>query len=96
MPKRRSKLEIVLGVLSVVADGSDKPTHIMYAMNMSWNPTQKILSNLVELGLLEVEYSEGRGRSKRRYMITEKGIKIIDYYDNASNIMPIEKLCFGE
>jgi len=96
MSRRRSRLEIVLSVLSVVADGSDKPTHIMYATNMSWNSTQKILSKLVELGLLEVEHSQDRGRSRRRYMITEKGIKIIDYYDNASDIMPIEKLCSGE
>ncbi len=92
MSKRRSRLEIVLSVLSVVADGSDKPTHIMYATNMSWHSTQKILSKLVELGLLKVEHSQDRGRSKRRYMITEKGIKIIDYYDKAKEIMPIEKI----
>ena len=92
MPKRRSRLEIVLNVLSVVADGRDKPTHIMYANNMSWNSTQDVLSKLVELGLLEVKYKQGRRRSTRRYVITEKGINVIDYYDKAGEIMPIEKL----
>jgi len=92
MPKRRSRLEIVLSVLSVVADGRDKPTHIMYANNMSWQATQNILSKLVALELLEVRYNQGRGRSSRRYGITEKGIKIIDYYVKAGEIMPIEKL----
>jgi len=92
MSKRRSKLEIVLIVLSGIADGLDKPTHIMYAANMSWKSTQKILSQLVEQGLLEVEYNQDKGRSNRRYGITEKGINIIDYFEKAREIMPVEKL----
>jgi len=92
MSKRRSKLEIILTVLSIVADGVDKPTRIMYATNTSWTSNQNMLSELVELGLIEVEYTQGKRRSNRRYVITDKGIKIIDYYDKASEIIPIESL----
>ncbi len=92
MSKRRSRLEIVLNVLSVVAEGLDKPTRIMYAANMSWTSKQKMLSQLVELGLLEVVYNQGDRRSNRRYKITEKGINVIEYFDEAREIMPVEKI----
>ncbi len=48
MQRRRSKLDIVLIVLGAVRRGMDKPTRIMYAANLSWKPTQKILDNLVD------------------------------------------------
>jgi len=92
MSKRRSKLEIVLSVLSVIADGRAKPTHIMYATNMSWKSTQKVLSKLVTLGLLEVEIKQGKRRPNKLYEITEKGRNIIDYYAKAGDIIPIEKI----
>ena len=73
MSKRRSRLEITLTILSAILDGVDKPTRIMYAANMSWKPVQRILSHLVEQGLLlEVINTESR-QSKRRYHITDKG-----------------------
>ncbi|MHA2069350.1 MAG: winged helix-turn-helix domain-containing protein, partial [Candidatus Thorarchaeota archaeon] len=52
MSKRRSKLEIILTILSAVKQGVDKPTRIMYAANMSWKPVQRMLTHLVEQGLL--------------------------------------------
>ena len=56
MPGRRSRLDLVLKVLGVVTDGVDKPTRIMYAANLSWKPTQRILNSLVQQGLLrEIE-----------------------------------------
>jgi len=86
MSKHRSRLEVVLTVLSVVADGSDKPTHIMYSANMSWTLTQSILSQLVKQGLLEVRTASES--SRRRYTITEKGFNVIDYFDKAKEILP--------
>lgn len=96
MSKRRSKLEIVLTVLSAVANGVDKPTRIMYATNTSWTSIQNILSELVEQGSLEVEYNQGKGRSNRRYMITEKGINIIDYFDKAKELQLLEVVYAGD
>ena len=92
MSKRRSRLEITLTILSTILDGVDKPTRIMYAANMSWKPVQRILSHLVEQGLLEkISNTESR-QSRIRYQITEKGKKVIDYFENAEEIMPLEDI----
>lgn len=89
---RRSKLEIRLNILSAVKDGVDKPTRIMYAANMSWKPVQKILSHLVDQGLLEERVNVGNRQSKRRYTITEKGVRVLDYFEKAKEILPIENV----
>ena len=92
MSKRRSRLEIVLIVLEAIRDGVDKPTRIMYAANMSWAPVQRVLSGLVEQGLvLELSNTKSR-QSKKRYEITEKGEKILEYFDGANEIVAIEEL----
>jgi len=87
MSKRRSMLDIVLDVLSVVRDGVDKPTRIMYAANLSWRPTQRILKMMVERGLLKVVETEGDGRTKRRYLITERGLNILEYFERAKELL---------
>jgi predicted transcriptional regulator len=89
---RRSKLDIVLNVLSAVKGGVDKPTRIMYAANLSWRPIQKILASMVEQGLLEEVTETGSKRSKRRYEITEKGVDVLRYFDNAKNLIDLEIL----
>ncbi len=92
MSKRRSKLEAILTILSAIMDGVDKPTRIMYAANMSWKQTQRILSHLVEQGLIvEVPSTKGR-QSRRLYKITEKGEKVLDYFERANDIMPLEDI----
>jgi len=89
MERRRTRLEIMLNVLGAVHDGVDKPTRIMYAANMSWNPTKKILEKLVGEGFLEV-YEEPSGkRSKKRYQITEKGIKVLRYFYGAQELISL-------
>ena len=88
MSRRRSRLEIILSILSAVREGMDKPTRIMYAANLSWKPIQKILSNLVEQGLLEMRMTSGL--SKRRYVITEKGVNTLDYFERAKEILPMD------
>jgi len=96
MSPRRSKLEIRLKILAAVRDGVDKPTRIMYAANMSWKPVQRILSHLVEQGLLaEVINTESR-QSKRRYNITERGVMVLEYFEKAKEIMPIEDVYAGD
>jgi len=96
MSPRRSQLEIRLNILSAVKDGVDKPTRIMYAANMSWKPVQRILSHLVEQGLLEVRMNVESRQSKKRYVITEKGTNVLDYFDKAREILPIEGLYSGD
>jgi len=86
MSRRRSRLEIMLGILAAIKGGVDKPTRIMYAVNLSWKPTKKILSDLVEQSLLEVRIASGL--SKKRYVITEKGVNVLDYFEKAKEILP--------
>jgi predicted transcriptional regulator len=90
MSPRRSKLEIRLKILAAVKQGVEKPTRIMYAANMSWKPVQLMLSHLVEQGLLLEVIDTGNKQSKRRYQITEKGEKILDYFEKAKDILPLE------
>ena len=89
MSERRSKLEIMLKVLEAVREGVDKPTRIMYAVNMSWNPTQEVLARLVEDGLIRVTEESGGRRSKKRYEITEKGANVIRYFQGVKALINI-------
>ncbi len=90
MSRRRSKLVIALSVLSSVRDGLDKPTRIMYASNMSWKPTRRILASLVGQGLLREILVSGSGRSRARYEITEKGLNVLDYFSGAKALLDVE------
>jgi predicted transcriptional regulator len=96
MSPRRSQLEIRLNILSAVRDGVDKPTRIMYAANMSWKPVQRILSHLVEQGLLEVRMNTESRQSKKRYVLTDKGANVIDYFEKAKEILPFEEVYAGD
>lgn len=92
MSHRRSKLEIQLNILSSVMNGVDKPTRIMYAANMSWRPVQRNLSYLVDKGLLERQVNLESSKSKSRYVITEKGIHVLEYFKKAREILPIKEI----
>ena len=92
MSLRRSKLEILLDVLSAVSNGVNKPTRIMYSANLSCNPVQKILERLVDQGLLKEIEKTGSKRTKKKYTITEQGVNVIRYFEDAKNLIEIENL----
>ena len=79
-------------MLSAVRDGVDKPTRIMYASNLSWMPTQRILRSLVEKGFLREIENTGSKRTKKRYEITDKGLKVVRYFNRAKDILDIEEI----
>lgn len=81
---------MVLGVLRAVRDGVDKPTRVMYAVNLSWRPTQGILGGLVERGLLERFMVEGGKRSRVKYGLTEKGLGVLRYFEGAEALLDTE------
>jgi predicted transcriptional regulator len=67
----------------------------MYAANMSWKPVQRILSHLVEQGLLTEVLNTESKQSKRRYQITQKGEHVLDYFEKAKDILPLEDVYAG-
>jgi predicted transcriptional regulator len=89
MQTRRTRLEILLGVLNAIKDGETKPTRIMYATNMSWTPTKKILTKLIDQGFIDVSEEPSGGRSKKRYDINEKGMHVLRYFNGAQELLYI-------
>lgn len=90
MPNRRSRLDIMLNVLLAIKEGVDKPTRIMYATNLSWKPTQNILKTLAKQGLVREINMEGEKRTKSRYVLTEKGLDVIKYFEKAKDLLAID------
>ncbi len=65
-----------MDILRVAAEGSTKPTHLMYRSNTSWIVLQRNLESLVVAGFMRQN-----GESSRvEYAITEKGREVLQDY----------------
>ncbi len=88
MTRRRSKLEIYIEVLSIIKNGTSKPTRVMYEANLSWDHLQSVLNPLVIQGLIEAidtTLERRRRRDKRttmRYELTQKGENVLRYFND--------------
>jgi len=73
---RRSQMELYIDILKAVADGRQKPTHIMYRANLSWTRLKKHLDFLVSQDLLtRAELDE-----TVIFSMTPKGKEVLGYY----------------
>ncbi len=91
MSARRSKFQLSVEVLSQIKQGERKPTRIMYSANLSWKSLKEILDSLVSQELIEEELvGRSNKRAKKRYMITEKGEHVLEYYNVVSGLIEIE------
>jgi len=91
MSSRRSRFEIYVDVLSEIKNGSNKPTQIMYAANLSWRPLQEILRSLVGQGLIaEIEEDIKDKRTKVQFDLTMKGDNVVRYYSKAKSLVEIQ------
>ena len=91
-PTRRSRLEIHLKVLELIQSGENKLTHIMYGANTSRRTITSILGFLIKQGLITEEINESsrnNKRTKRRYHITDKGIKTLRYFTKGSSLIEL-------
>jgi predicted transcriptional regulator len=70
-------MEIQMDILKAVADGREKPTHIMYKANLSWIRLQKLLDTLTSQNLL----TEKLSNYNTIYKITQKGKEVLGYYN---------------
>jgi predicted transcriptional regulator len=73
---RRSPLEVRMDILTVVRDGAEGPTQIMYKANLSWTILTNHLKELVGNGIL----LEHNVKNRFAYALTEKGISILRSY----------------
>jgi len=80
---RRSKLQIFEDVLRAIDNGEYKPTRIMYKSNLSWNPLNRILNNMINLGLVE----EKDVKHRKYFFITQKGKEFLELMDSLKRIL---------
>jgi predicted transcriptional regulator len=78
---RRSKLEIYIDVLRVLAHhGPLKLTHIMYKSNVNCTVLKTFLDSLSQQNLVEEQIVQKRKRKKTTYAITERGRTALNYF----------------
>lgn len=89
MSPRRSSFQIAVDVLSVMNEGENRSTGIMYAANLSWNTLKNGLRLLVSKGYAEMVSTEKK--RQKRYTITSEGVNTLRYYERLGELVKIEK-----
>jgi predicted transcriptional regulator len=84
---RRSKLEMYVDILSVLAHrGPLKLTHVMYKANVNCSVLKEYLDFLLKQGLIE----ERTIRKQRTvYAVTQRGITVLKYFKELKQVLPI-------
>jgi predicted transcriptional regulator len=78
---RRSKLEIYIDVLRVLAhNGPLTLTHIMYKSNVNCTVLKTFLDSLSQQNLVEEQIVQKRKQRKITYAITERGRTTLNYF----------------
>jgi predicted transcriptional regulator len=84
---RRSKLEMYVGILQVLAlKGNLKLTHIMYKANVNCSVLKEYLDFLMKQGLVEERIV---GKKRVVYAITQRGITVLKYFKELKQVLPI-------
>ena len=80
---RRSKLEVFMDIMKVVAEGREmKRTQIMYRANLSWNTLNEALDTMEKMGVLtSIETS-----STVVVMLTHHGLDLLKTYCSVESI----------
>ncbi|HVB95713.1 MAG TPA: winged helix-turn-helix domain-containing protein [Nitrososphaerales archaeon] len=74
-------MELRMDILTVVRDGAEGPTQIMFKANLSWKLLTQHLKELVGNGIL----SEHSLKNRLFYRLTDKGISILRSYLNVAD-----------
>lgn len=64
----------------------------MHKTNLSCQPLGKVLKSLVKQGLLEELENRGSRRSRKKYVLTEKGLGVISYFEGGSDLIDVRML----
>jgi predicted transcriptional regulator len=84
---RRSKLEMYVDILSVLARrGPLKLTHVMYKANVNCSVLKEYLDFLTKQGLVEERMA---GKQRVVYAVTQRGITVLKYFKELKQVLPI-------
>jgi predicted transcriptional regulator len=84
---RRSKLEMYIGILIVLAHkGPLKLTHIMYKANVNCSILNEYLNFLIKQGLVEKRIIE---KEHIVFKVTQRGINVLKYFHELTQALPI-------
>ena len=73
---RRSRLETYVDIMRAMGAGAEKPTHIMFKVNLSWSVASSYLKALENQGLVVSTDEQG----KRLYHLSEKGLSMLKQF----------------
>jgi predicted transcriptional regulator len=74
--ERRSRVETFCDILYAIGSGAEKPTHIMYKANLSWNVLDEQIEKLERKGLVVSQKENG----KKRYHLSPRGFKVLKQF----------------
>jgi predicted transcriptional regulator len=84
---RRSKLEMYVDILSVLAHrGPLKLTHVMYKANVNCSVLKEYLDFLMKQGLVE---ERTVGKQRVVYAVSQRGITVLKYFKELKQVLPI-------
>ncbi len=84
---RRSKLEMYVDILSVLAHrGPLRLTHVMYKANVNCNVLKEQLDFLIKQNLVE---ERTLGRQRVVFVVTQKGVTVLKYFKELQQVLPI-------
>ncbi len=84
---RRSKLEMYVDILSVLAfRGPLKLTHIMYKANVNCSILKEYLDSLIQQGLVE---EKTLGKHRVAYAISNKGLTVLKQFKELKQVLPL-------
>jgi predicted transcriptional regulator len=85
--KRRSKIEICIEILSILAQrGLSRITHIMYNTNTNCSLLKEIMVFMIKQNLVE---EKAVGKDRVAYCITQRGLSILTSYKELNQILPL-------
>ena len=86
---RRSNIQLISEILSLLRLGEVGKTEVMYAVRLSHYQTQKYVARLVQIGLVDQTAAEGRSPS---YRITAKGLDLLGRIEQMQEMLQAQEI----
>jgi predicted transcriptional regulator len=86
---RRSNIQLIAEILRLLRLGEVGKTEVMYAVRLSHYQTQKYLSRLVEIGLIDQSAADGH---QPAYRITAKGLDLLGRIEQMQEMLQMREI----